>query len=139
MRIEASSRTSSAGRSGPIARGGAGAGFSVAAEAEAAPVSNAGPIVATAGIEALLALQAADDPMHARRKAVRRGRTLLDALDALKADLLGGQVSEGRLNQLMAVVSSARERGLPGLDDVLDDVELRARVELAKFGRFAGP
>ena len=34
--------------------------------------------------------------------------------------------------------TSARERKLPGLDAVLDDIELRARVELAKFGRYPG-
>ena len=41
---------------------------------------------------------------------MRRGTSLLDILETMKADLLGGQVSEGRLNQLMAVVTSARER-----------------------------
>ena len=67
------------------------------------------------------------------------GRTLdalLDTLETIKADLLLGQVSEGRLNQLMVLVTQARERNLPELDDVLDDIELRARVELAKFGRY---
>ena len=47
-----------------------------------------------------------------------------------------GKMSEGRLNQLMAVMSQAREKADPGLDALLDDIELRARVELAKRGLF---
>jgi hypothetical protein len=91
-----------------------------------------------AGIEALLALQAIEDPILAKKKAIRRGKSLLDTLDDMKADLLVGRVSEGRLNLLMAVIGQARERSEPGLDSLLDDIELRARVELAKFGRFPG-
>jgi hypothetical protein len=45
-------------------------------------------------------------------------------------------MSEGRLNQLMAVMSQARERSDPGLDAILDEIELRARVELAKRGLY---
>ena len=36
---------------------------------------------------------------------------LLDTLEEIKADLLIGRVSEGRLNQLMALIGQARERG----------------------------
>jgi hypothetical protein len=49
-----------------------------------------------------------------------------------------GRVSEGRLNQLMVLIGQARQSRVPGLDAVLDDIELRARVELAKFGRYPG-
>jgi hypothetical protein len=94
--------------------------------------------VPATGLDALLALQSIDDPLLKKKKAVRRGTALLDALDAIKADLLAGQVPEGRLNQLLALVSAARERDVPELDGLLDDIELRARVELAKFGRYAG-
>ena len=52
--------------------------------------------------------------------------------------MLVGRVSEGRLNQLMALIAQARERSEPGLDAALDDIELRARVELAKRGLFPG-
>jgi len=103
--------------------------------ARAAAVSSTAP---AAGIEALLALQAVEDPIFAKKKAIRRGRSLLDTLDDIKADMLVGRVSEGRLNLLMAVIGQARERSEPGLDRLLDDIELRARVELAKFGRFPG-
>jgi hypothetical protein len=91
---------------------------------------------ATAGIDALLALQSVDDPLLARKKAVRRGSALLDALGAAQADLITGPVGEGRLNQMMALVTQARESVDPGLDALIDDIELRVRVELAKHGRF---
>jgi hypothetical protein len=88
-------------------------------------------------LDALLALQAVDDLLQKRKKAVRRGQALLDTLDEVKADLLVGRVGEGKLNQLLSLIGQAREQTQPGLDAVLDDIELRARVELAKFERFA--
>ena len=91
---------------------------------------------APASIGALLALQSVEDPLLKRRRLVRRGNQLIDALEDLRADLLLGRISEGRLNQLMAVLSQARERAEPGLDVLIDDIELRARVELAKRGLF---
>ena len=115
-----------------------GAGFSIEADTGPQRAAAAGPAVAAGGIDALLTLQAIEDPLLARKKAVRRGGALLDTLEDIKADLLLGRVSEGRLNQLMALISQVRERNLPGLDHVIDDIELRARVELAKFGRYPG-
>ena len=88
------------------------------------------------GIEALLALQAVDDPLFARKKTVRRGHALLDALDAIKADLLVGRLSEGRLNRIVALVGQARAGADPTLEAIVDEIELRARVELAKLGVF---
>lgn len=136
MRIEGSSRTQRAGYAAIGRRAPAAGGFSPEMPA-AAPAAGGGPVVPAAGIAALLALQSVDDAVSARRKAVRRGREMLEALDGVKTDLLAGRVSEGRLNQLLALVGEARERTLPGLDALIDDVELRARVELAKLGRFA--
>ena len=90
----------------------------------------------TTGIDAILALQAVAGPLEGKKKALRRGRSLLDALDEIKADLLIGQVSGERLDALGAMLSELRERSEPALDAVLDDIELRVRVELAKLGRF---
>lgn len=135
MRIENTTRTTGAGRSGAPSRGSGGV-FSLPTSTPAPQAAAAQSMAPTAGIAALLALQAVDDPLLARKKAVRRGNALLDTLETIKADLLTGRVSEGRLNQLMALVGQARERNLPELDPILDDIELRARVELAKFGRY---
>jgi hypothetical protein len=93
-------------------------------------------LTAADGIEALLALQSVDDPLFARKKAIRRGLQLLDALDAMKAELLIGEIGDGRLNEIMAMVGRARIASDSDLGAILDEIELRARVELAKRGRF---
>ncbi len=94
------------------------------------------PMAATANIGALLSIQAADDPLNGRRHAIRRGRSLLDKLDEIRGALLVGSVDESSLDGLMTLVAEGRQRGEPDLDALLDDIELRVRVELAKFGRF---
>ena len=138
MRIENTARANGVQSRSGIGRSGSSGGFFVDEDAPASRVASAQPLVQSSGIDALLALQAVEDPLFAKKKAVRRGNALLDTLEQIKADLLIGQVSEGRLNQLMVLIGQARERNLPELDGVLDDIELRARVELAKFGRYPG-
>lgn len=135
MRVDNTARANGLTARSGVNRSGSN-GFFVNDEPQAARVASAQPTVAASSIDALLALQAVDDPLLGRRKAIRRGTALLDTLEQVKADLLIGQVSEGRLNQLMALIGQARERNQSGLDDVLDDIELRVRVELAKFGRY---
>ena len=93
-------------------------------------------IAPATSLDAMLALQQVEDPLLKKRKLVRRGTQLLDTLEDMKTDLLGGRVSEARLNQLMAVLSQARDKADPRLDSLLDDIELRARVELAKRGLY---
>lgn len=137
MRVDGNSPTRLHGYGQARPNGPATGVFAPEAELQASPLAAAAPLAGTTGIEALLALQSIDGPLLARRKAVRRGRALLDTLEEMKADLLIGRVSEGRLNQLLALIGQARERTLPGLDGTLDEIELRARVELAKYGRSA--
>lgn len=136
LRIENNLRTGAVGARG-ASRGGSTSGAFVISDGAAAPRAAAtGAANAASGIDALLALQAVEDPLLRKKKLVRRGRALLDALDAMKADLLTGQFGESHLNQIMALIGQARESDEPGLDGVLDDIELRARVELAKRGHF---
>jgi hypothetical protein len=138
LRVENTARSGSISGRGGVGRSAQAGGFFVDDAATTQRAASAAPMAATSGIDALLALQAVEDPTLAKKKALRRGNALLDALETIKADLLIGQVSEGRLNQVMVLIGQARERNLPGLDGVLDDIELRARVELAKFGRYPG-
>ncbi|GLQ57320.1 hypothetical protein GCM10010862_45790 [Devosia nitrariae] len=93
-------------------------------------------VSAPAGIDVLLALQAVGDATEGRRRAVKRGRTLLDVLEEMRADLLAGRVEPAALDRLVGVLADAREAASPQIDALLDDIELRVRVELAKHGRY---
>jgi hypothetical protein len=136
LRIDNSLRTGAAAARASARGATPGTTFAIDGEAQPARVANANAAVATASIDTLLALQGAEDAATGRKRQLRRGRSLLDALDALKLDLIAGRTSESHLNQLMAIIGQARVASEPGLDALLDDIELRARVELAKRGVF---
>ncbi|MGJ8527637.1 flagellar assembly protein FliX [Maritalea sp.] len=87
-------------------------------------------------IDALLALQSVEDPTFAKKKTIRRGHDLLDGLEQVKTDLLVGQISESRLDNMLNLVTKARNKADPELDAIIDDIELRVRVELAKLNKF---
>jgi hypothetical protein len=88
------------------------------------------------GLETLLALQEGiEEPAERRRRAVKRGRSALDALDALKLGLLSGTLDTGALARLKTVAAGLSEpSGDPGLDTVMAEIDLRVEVELAKIG-----
>ena len=89
-----------------------------------------------ASVDALLALQGEADPGERRRRSLRRGHDLLDALDGLKASLLSGRVPATELRGLAGRLAERNDAsGDPQLDDLLGHIELRAKVELAKLGR----
>ncbi len=136
VRIDNTLRAGAAAAARPGARGNAGSATFTVAEESSPRVAATGAAVASTSIDALLALQAIDDATSSKKKQLRRGRSLLDVLDALKLDLLTGRTGESHLNQIMALIGQARTVSEPGLDALLDDIELRARVELAKRGVF---
>jgi hypothetical protein len=87
------------------------------------------------GIDALIALQGQDDPAERRSRAVRRGRTALDALDELKIEVLGGTLGPSTLLRLKSATADLRDTsGDDRLDSVLAEIELRLAVEIAKMG-----
>jgi hypothetical protein len=134
MRVYGPNGTSTAAVSVPVRRTSSGT-FSVSADmAPRAATAAVAPRV-IGGIDALLALQGFDDPLERRRRAVKRGRTALDALDALKLGLLTGTLETGALAALKAVAAELADRtGEADLDTVLAEIELRVEVELAKIG-----
>jgi len=116
--------------------------FSVDGEQEARAASGTPALRTVGGIDALLALQGLEDATERRKRAVRRGRTALDALDDLKIGLLSGALDASSLARLKSVTAELTEgTGDPGLDTVLAEIALRVEVELAKFsaGTRTGP
>jgi len=134
MRVYGLNGTGAAVVSTPVRRP-ASESFSVGNDTASRAATCAGAPRLVGGIDALLALQGFDDPLERRRRAVKRGRTALDALDALKLGLLTGALETGTLAALKSVVAELADRtGEPDLDTVLAEIELRVGVELAKIG-----
>jgi RecB family exonuclease len=68
------------------------------------------------------------------RKAIMHSKTTLETLEKLRHSLLMGSVSANVLNDLNRMVNSQRHLAVdPKLKEILDDIELRAAVELAKL------
>ena len=134
MRIQGTSAAATPAASSGTRRSALGA-FSLEGEKATRSASGTSGIGGIGGIGALLVLQGVDEPGERRRKAVRRGRTALDALDALKLGLLSGTLDTTALARLKSVAAGLAEpTGDGALDTVLAEIELRVGVELAKTG-----
>jgi Class II flagellar assembly regulator len=138
MRIQGTNAATSAAPSSGARRSASGtfsldSGTQTRATAAPTGVRNIG------GIDTLLALQGVEEPGERRRKAVKRGRGALDALDALKLGLLSGTLDAAALARLKSIGAGLAEpTGDPGLDTVMAEIALRVEVELAKSGMPAG-
>jgi hypothetical protein len=85
-------------------------------------------------LEGLLSIQEIPDAMVGRRRAIRRGDVLLDRLEDLRLGILAGVVPRDRLEELARLARTARDAvDDPRLAAILDEIDLRAAVELAKL------
>ena len=137
MKIQGPQSTTPASR--PGRSGQAAAGFSLAgagSAAGAAAKSGVAALSGPAGVASLMALQGVEGvegPLERRRRAIRRGHRLLDRLEALKLARLAGQGDTDALRALSQTGGEDRpDSEDPGLNAVLDQVDLRVAVELAK-------
>ena len=107
---------------------------STAGSTSTASATTASSVSSLSGMSALMALQGVEDPMERRRRAIRRGGNLLDRLDELKMDMLSGKDGAGALARLAQDLREERPEtdSDAGLKAVLDQIELRAAVEMAK-------
>lgn len=131
MKIEGPRQT---GAAGPTRKTGQGAasGFTLPAE-ETAPSAAASGVRAASSLDAVLALQAEGYDPQRRGRQVRRGGKTLDVLEALtRAHLEGAAPHAARLS-LAALQGQSEMTGDPGLDSVLEAIDVRAAVELAKL------
>ena len=101
-------------------------------EPSTAAVTGSSPL---SSIDALLPLQEVSDNPGDKRRALERGEEILDRLDDIRLGLLLGRIPRDRLKQLLELVEQRRDTFRdPRLVELLDDIELRAKVELAKLG-----
>ncbi len=99
-------------------------------EKQAAPISGAAGV---GSIDAILALQAVAEDDNPRRQAAARASDMLDALDEMRLALLEGRPDPAALQRLAANAARARaQTDETELEELLDAVDVRAAVELAK-------
>lgn len=102
----------------------------------AARVSLSGA-AALSTVDGLLSVQEVDDGPGRRRRLVRRGERLLDALDELRHALLMGALPRDQVMSLRRVAAeTAAATDDPRLQEIVAEIELRTAVELAKLGQF---
>ncbi|MCB1556215.1 MAG: flagellar assembly protein FliX [Alphaproteobacteria bacterium] len=102
------------------------------------PAAGAAAGQSIAQIDALLALQGAEDPSSkaTKKRMQARADNLLDRLESMRHALLSGNLTVGHLIDIADVVASHREKiSDPHLTAVLDEIDLRAQIELAKLRR----
>lgn len=101
-------------------------------EEKASAASGAAPV---ASVDALLSLQEVPDALSGQAQAKQRGEDLLDQLDQIRLGLLEGGLPPVQIERLVGLVASKREQVTdPKLLAILDEIEIRAAVELAKLG-----
>jgi len=120
------------GRSAPA--GGGGFARALAdAPTQTAGASGSSPVQA---LTALLAVQEVGDSTEGRRRARKRAESLLDRLEDLRIAIMLGEVPLTQLENLAKQL--AEHQGTvedPKLLEIINEIEIRAAVELAKRGR----
>ncbi|HEU5048582.1 MAG TPA: flagellar assembly protein FliX [Rickettsiales bacterium] len=107
-------------------------------ETESASASQPTSDVQSVSMDALLSLQEMPDNEVARRQAMQEGSNIIETLDKLRLDLLTGKVSGNLLNRLNDLTRIKHQfTNDPRLESIIQDIELRAAVELAKLERAA--
>lgn len=89
-----------------------------------------------AHIDTLLAVQEAENPTEraARKRMQARADTLLNELEKMRMALLTGTLTVGHVIDIADVVAQHREKIMdPRLTAILDEIDMRAQIELAKM------
>jgi hypothetical protein len=117
------------------ARRTAGGTFTVSEEEAPHTSAPASSLRSISTLDALMALQGVNDPTERKKRAVAKGRNALDMLDSLKLGLIDASVDGSTISRLKVAAEGLTEgSGDSGLDTVLDEINLRVAVELAKAG-----
>ncbi len=113
-----------------------GADFSSQIADEPAAVGAVSPTAPLGAVDGILAVQEVPSATDGRSRGIKRGYNILDHLDDIRLGLLTGSIPRKRLVDLGQDIKQARDTVIdPELSAILDDIELRAAVELAKLDR----
>ena len=98
--------------------------------------SSAATTQSIAQLDALLAVQEVEDSTQkaSKKRMQQRSSTILNKLETIRIKMLGGNLTVGHMIDVADVVASHREKiDDPQLTAIIDEIDLRAQVELAKM------
>ena len=86
-------------------------------------------------LSSLLSLQEVSDEDVKRRRAMHSSQAALDSLEELRRELLFGELSTRMVARMEEKLAQLRQQNVsdPRLQSVIDDIELRLAVEVAKL------
>lgn len=93
---------------------------------------------AVGGVESILAVQEVPDAPDERSRGLARqyGDDILDRLEGVRRDLLLGAIPKEKLVDLARALRARQSQtDDPQLKAIIDEIELRAKVEIAKLTR----
>jgi len=95
------------------------------------------PVASTnriSSVDAVVGMQEITDDNKDERGAKNRANLILDKLEDIRMGLLLGEIPKSNLEELSKVLQVARENSADSkLLEIIDDIELRAKIELAKL------
>ena len=137
MKIEGPSKSQKAGKSSKAAKTGKTDGTFGAMVADAAKeTAGTAATQSIAKVDALLAVQGVESSTErkARRQVRERADNILRQMDHLRLAILTGNLTLGQVVDIADVVASHRETiNDPQMSAVLDEIDLRAQIEIAKM------
>lgn len=102
---------------------------------EAASTSATSQVAATSSLSALLSVQEVGD--EGRKKVMVYGQFLLDDLEEVRLKILSGELSKEQLERLKKSLQQRKNQNLettdPHLHAIIEEIEMRAAIELAKM------
>ena len=91
-------------------------------------------VAAAPELSGIIALQELADASIAKKRLLKHGENILDSLENLRRNILLGRVSLVSLQEISQQLSKQREEfNDPQLTEIIDEIELRAAVEIAKL------
>ncbi|MCL2473790.1 MAG: flagellar assembly protein FliX [Alphaproteobacteria bacterium] len=127
-RAQSSSSASSASFAGSVsAKASASSGGLSAA-------SSVSGLLGAGNVSLMLGVQELGDALSRASRGKERAEDTLKKLDKIRLSLVSGSLHKSELESLSETVSQQKEIiDDPVLSEILDDIDLRARVELAKY------
>jgi len=145
MRIEGPNSTSSTERASKTKKSSSSSSSSfsslVSSMHEQSDVDDSSDVAMSSSVGSLDALLAVQEDggrgsHDANERMKQRADDILDRLEGVKNSILAGTISENELVSIRDLVHQQREMDIaPELASILDEIELRAEVELAKLDK----